>query len=82
MAGVIGAYHLGSQKKKVKHPFSRNKIGILLTVPHRNTILFEEYFLPGTDWIAVRGRNMIFMLMSIEIMFNAADLVFIIAGTH
>jgi len=38
-------------------------------------------FLTGLIGLLVR-RNIIFMLMSIEIMFNSAGLVFIIAGSH
>ena len=39
------------------------------------------FFLP--DWSDFwSGRNIIFMLMSIEIMLNSAALVFIIAGSH
>ena len=38
-------------------------------------------FLTGLVGLLVR-RNIIFMLMSIEIMFNSAGLVFIIAGSH
>ena len=38
-------------------------------------------FLLGLTGLLVR-RNIIFMLMSIEVMLNSAGLVFIIAGTH
>jgi NADH-quinone oxidoreductase subunit K len=54
----------------------------MLTVPVELQILFAGIlFLIGLIGLLVR-RNMIFMLMSIEIMFNSAGLVFIIAGTH
>ena len=54
----------------------------MLTVPIGIQILFDGIlFFLGLIGLLVR-RNMIFMLMSIEIMFNAAGLVFIIAGTH
>jgi NADH-quinone oxidoreductase subunit K len=54
----------------------------MLTVPVGTQILFAGIlFLLGLIGLLVR-RNMIFMLMSIEIMFNAAGLVFIIAGTQ
>ena len=54
----------------------------MLTVPVEIQILFAGIlFLIGLIGLLVR-RNMIFMLMSIEIMFNSAGLVFIIAGTH
>lgn len=54
----------------------------MLTVPVGIQILFAGVlFFLGLIGLLVR-RNMIFMLMSIEIMFNAAGLVFIIAGTH
>jgi NADH-quinone oxidoreductase subunit K len=54
----------------------------MLTVPVETQILFAGIlFLLGLVGLLVR-RNMIYMLMSIEIMFNSAGLVFIIAGTH
>jgi len=54
----------------------------MLAVPIGIQILFAGIlFFLGLIGLLVR-RNMIFMLMSIEIMFNAAGLVFIIAGTH
>ena len=54
----------------------------MLTVPVEIQILIAGIlFLLGLIGLLVR-RNMIFMLMSIEIMFNSAGLVFIIAGTH
>jgi NADH-quinone oxidoreductase subunit K len=54
----------------------------MLTIPVETQILFAGIiFVLGMICLLVR-RNMIFMLMSIEIMFNSAGLVFIIAGTH
>ncbi len=54
----------------------------MLTVPVETQILFAGIlFLLGLIGLLVR-RNMIFMLLSIEIMFNSAGLVFVIAGTH
>jgi len=54
----------------------------MLTIPIGIQILFAGIiFFLGLIGLLVR-RNMIFMLMSIEIMFNAAGLVFIIAGTY
>jgi NADH-quinone oxidoreductase subunit K len=54
----------------------------MLTIPIGVQILFAGIiFFLGLIGLLVR-RNMIFMLMSIEIMFNAAGLLFIIAGTH
>lgn len=54
----------------------------MLTVPLEIQILFAGIlFLIGLIGLLVR-RNMIYMLMSIEIMFNSAGLVFIIAGTR
>ena len=44
-------------------------------------ILAGVIFLLGLVGLLVR-RNIIFMLMSIEIMLNAAGLVFVIAGSH
>ena len=54
----------------------------MLTVPIEiQIILAGILFLLGLIGLLVR-RNMIFMLMSIEIMFNSAGLVFVIAGNH
>jgi len=54
----------------------------MLTVPLEIQILFAGFlFLLGLIGVLVR-RNIIFMLMSIEVMFNSAGLVFIIAGSR
>jgi NADH-quinone oxidoreductase subunit K len=54
----------------------------MMTVPIETQILFAGIlFLLGLIGLLVR-RNLIFMLMSIEIMLNSAGLVFIIAGNH
>jgi NADH-quinone oxidoreductase subunit K len=54
----------------------------MLTVPiHIQMILPGLLFLAGLTGFLVR-RNIIFMLMSIEIMLNSAALMFVIAGSH
>ncbi len=54
----------------------------MVTVPVEIQILLAGVlFLMGLVGVLVR-RNIIFMLMSIEIMFNSAGLVFVIAGAH
>lgn len=54
----------------------------MITVPVEIQILFAlMLFLTGLIGVIVR-RNIIFILMSLEIMFNSAGLVFIIAGSH
>jgi NADH-quinone oxidoreductase subunit K len=54
----------------------------MLTIPLETQILFAGIlFLLGLIGLLVR-RNIIFMLMSIEVMLNSAGLVFIIAGNH
>ena len=54
----------------------------MLTISIETQILFAAIlFLLGLTGLLVR-RNIIFMLMSIEVMLNSAGLVFIIAGTH
>jgi NADH-quinone oxidoreductase subunit K len=54
----------------------------MLTVPLETQLIFAGIlFLLGLVGLLVR-RNMIFMLMSIEIMFNSAGMVFIMASTH
>lgn len=54
----------------------------MVTVSMNIQILFAGLlFLTGLVGFLVR-RNIIFMLMSIEIMLNSAALVFVIAGSH
>jgi len=54
----------------------------MLTIPLETQIMFAGIlFLLGLIGLLVR-RNIIFMLMSIEVMLNSAGLVFIIAGSH
>lgn len=54
----------------------------MVTIPMDIQIIFAGIlFLTGLIGFLVR-RNIIFMLMSIEIMLNSAALVFVIAGAH
>jgi NADH-quinone oxidoreductase subunit K len=54
----------------------------MVTISMEVQILFAGLlFLTGLVGLLVR-RNIIFMLMSIEIMLNSAALVFVIAGAH
>lgn len=54
----------------------------MITVPLEIQLLFAGIlFLTGLVGLLVR-RNIIFMLMSIEIMLNSAGLAFVIAGSH
>jgi NADH-quinone oxidoreductase subunit K len=54
----------------------------MITISVEIQILFAALlFLIGLIGLLVR-RNVIFMLMSVEIMFNAAGMVFVIAGAH
>lgn len=54
----------------------------MVTIPVEIQLLFAAaLFMLGLIGVLVR-RNIIFMLMSIEIMFNSAGLVFVIAGSH
>ena len=54
----------------------------MLTVPLKVLLLFAGVlFMVGLAGLLVR-RNIIFILMSIEIMLNSAGLVFIIGGMH
>jgi NADH-quinone oxidoreductase subunit K len=54
----------------------------MVTLSMETQILFAGIlFLTGLVGLLVR-RNIIFMLMSIEIMLNSAALVFVIAGSH
>jgi NADH-quinone oxidoreductase subunit K len=72
---------LEARRKKYYTVFSQ-KNKIMLTVPVETQILFAGIlFFLGLIGLLVR-RNLVFMLMSIEIMFNSAGLVFIIAAKH
>ena len=52
------------------------------TIPmHHGLLLAAILFALGMTGILVR-RNLIFILMSIEIMLNAAGLAFVVAGSH
>jgi len=54
----------------------------MVTVSIEIQLLFAGLlFLMGLIGLLVR-RNIIFMLMSIEVMFNSAGMVFVIAGSH
>jgi NADH-quinone oxidoreductase subunit K len=54
----------------------------MVTIPMEIQLLFAGVlFLTGLVGLLVR-RNIIFMLMSIEIMLNSAGLAFVIAGSH
>ena len=54
----------------------------MVTIPVGIQLLFAGLlFLTGLIGLLVR-RNIIFMLMSVEIMFNSAGMVFVIAGSH
>lgn len=54
----------------------------MITIPLKIQLLIASVlFLTGLTGLLVR-RNLIYMLMSVEIMLNSAGLVFIIAGTH
>jgi len=48
---------------------------------HAGLLLAGLLFLTGLLGVITR-RNILFMLMSVEIMFNAAGLAFVIAGAH
>lgn len=54
----------------------------MVTISVEIQLLFAALlFMMGLVGLLVR-RNIIFMLMSIEIMFNSAGMVFVIAGSH
>lgn len=54
----------------------------MATVPMTHGLLLAAIlFALGLTGLLVR-RNLIFILMSIEIMFNAAGLAFVVAGAH
>jgi NADH-quinone oxidoreductase subunit K len=50
-------------------------------IPYNTVILAAILFCLGLTGLMVR-RNMLFMLMSLEIMINAAALAFIVAGSY
>ena len=54
----------------------------MVTISVEIKLLFAGLiFLMGLIGLLVR-RNIIFMLMSVEVMFNSAGMVFVIAGSH
>lgn len=57
-------------------------VAAIAVVPmHHGLLLAAILFVLGMVGILVR-RNLIFILMSIEIMLNAAGLAFVVAGSH
>lgn len=95
LAGMAGAYHLGfgrsaprpfvKQSRRLRRPSSSRpwkKRGApdMASVPVTHAlILAGVLFLTGLLGVLVR-RNIIFILLSIEIMLNAAGLAFVVAG--
>ena len=77
LAGLVGAYHLGRRR-----PCRRPEIQTWHQIPmEHGLILAGILFSLGLVGVLVR-RNMIFMLMSLEIMLNAAGLAFVVAGSR
>ena len=75
LAGLVGAYHLGFreiEKPEIQHDANTHEDGLILA-----GILFSL----GLTSLLVR-RNLIFVLMSLEVMLNAAGLAFVVAGSR
>ena len=73
LAGLVGAYHLGSRK-------TENRRFNMTQIPMRDGLMLAGIlFSLGLTSLLVR-RNLIFVLMSLEVMLNAAGLAFIVAG--
>ena len=76
LAGLVGAYHLGWREA------ARTGGAEMPSIPIRDgLILAGILFALGMTGLLVR-RNIIFQLMSIEIMLNAAGLAFVVAGAR
>ena len=75
LAGLVGAYHLGCRRLP--------KGGqVMELIPIRDGFMLAAVlFALGLVGVLVR-RNVIFMLMSIEVMLNAAGLAFVVAGAR
>ncbi len=77
LSGLIGACHLGRRLCR-----AGAKGGIDMTTPLANVlILAAVLFVLGLVGVLAR-RSIIFMLLSIEIMLNAAGLAFVAAGSR
>lgn len=75
---------MGNKRKRycIGLSITSGKFKAMVTISMEIQILFAgALFLTGLLGLLVR-RNIIFMLLSIEIMLNSAALVFIIAGSH
>ena len=78
LAGLVGAYHLG--RRTGKRPTNGRRSDERRPMQHA-LLLAMVLFALGLIGVLMR-RNLIFMLMSIEIMLNAAGLAFVVAGAR
>ena len=79
LAGLVGAYHLG-RRPGHEEKGRRRRDGLWCRWRH-GLILAGILFALGLIGVLVR-RNIIFILLSIEIMLNAAGLAFVVAGSR
>ena len=78
LAGLVGAYHLGKPMLKSTRPGGEFMNGIPMEL---GLSLSAVLFVLGLIGVMVR-RNLIMMLMSLEVMLNATGLAFIVAGSR
>ena len=78
LAGLVGAFHLGRRVPSDRRGGRR----VMAAVPmEHGLVLAAVLFGLGLTGVLVR-RNIIFVLLSLEIMLNAAALAFVVAGAH
>ncbi len=77
LAGLLGAYHLGQGAMRIEGGVDPDGDGI----PWGRIAGCGVLFCIGLTGVLVR-RNILFILLSIEIMLNACGLAFVLAGAH
>ena len=80
LAGLVGAYHLG-RVRPARGRRTRREGAVSVVLMQHALLLAMVLFALGTIGVLMR-RNLIVMLMSVEIMLNAAGLAFIAAGSR
>ena len=76
LGALVGAYHLGATKARTTGDCEMSSIPM-----QHGLLLAGILFALGLVGLLVR-RNLIFILMSIEVMLNAAGLAFVVAGSR
>ena len=80
MAGLVGAYHLGHQEAPGRGEAQESCHELAVPMEH-GLLLAGILFALGLIGVLVR-RNLVLILLSVEIMLNAAGLAFVVAGAR